>query len=61
MSNNSEAFGGIIYFVLYIAGFAGWCMNVLNAFSGDYEGSAQILQVVGIFVPPLGAVLGWTV
>ena len=61
MSNNSEAFGGIFFFILYAASFVGWCINLLNVFSENYEGGVQILQIVGVFVAPLGAILGWMV
>jgi len=58
----SLGFGfGIIIIVLWLAGFAGWLMNIVQIFEmSDMVISAMfIIKCIGIFVAPLGAVLGW--
>lgn len=54
---------GIVYIIIGLVGGFGWGSNVytLTQFSGTIaEMSAfEIVRFVGIFVPPLGAVLGY--
>lgn len=53
----------IIYLVFLVAVAYGWINNILNII--EYEVIAMtpliVLQTVGIFVAPLGVVLGWVV
>jgi hypothetical protein len=50
------------FYALILAAFAGWVMNIveiINAgFSSDWNGML-IARCIGVFVAPLGAVLGW--
>ena len=50
-----------VWAVVVIAGIIGWVFNIINICSIDnLEWSGPvILQIVGIFVAPLGAVLGY--
>lgn len=49
-----------IWGVIVIAGFTGWIMNIVAVAHTCCEVSGMlVLRVVGIFVAPLGAVLGF--
>lgn len=50
------------YFIAAITLAIGWIMNIvelINAPEVAQWGSMEVLRVVGIFVAPLGGVLGW--
>lgn len=44
-----------------IAAMTGWVMNFLAVCMGDYTtlDGIEIVRIVGLFVPPLGAVMGY--
>lgn len=44
-----------------VAGFTGWVMNIISlvGMDGVLESGLGIARIVGIFVAPLGAVLGY--
>jgi len=46
-------------FALIIFGAVGWIMNIVAVAQSDVVTGMVILRVVGIFMAPLGAVLGW--
>ena len=54
---------GITYVTIIVLGIAGWITNIINVvgFIGTemitWTGY-QVLEIVGIFVPPLGGILG---
>lgn len=61
-------FISITYIIIIILGFVGWIMNIFKIFSGDIISSTItlseiplmfVIRVIGIFVPPLGAVVGF--
>jgi hypothetical protein len=46
---------------LWLAAVAGWVMNIITIAHSSFtplEG-LLVLRIVGIFVAPLGAILGW--
>jgi len=54
----------LVFLGLFVGGIYGWVNNIVVLFSGADVSLASItlltvLRIVGIFVPPLGAVLGW--
>ena len=51
----------LIYLMLLIAGAIGWIENIVKIFHADFSHITGILvlRVVGIFVAPLGSVLGF--
>lgn len=52
---------GIIFFVIVVAGVIGWIMNIVKLIANmnlPITG-VFVLRIVGIFVPIIGAVLGW--
>ena len=48
-------------FAVTIGGSYGWVMNIVKVFGSSFDPIAGqvVLRVVGIFVPPLGAVMGY--
>ena len=49
------------FLAVVVCAFAGWCMNLWATFQhlGDPLSFLLIMRAVGIFVFPLGAVLGY--
>jgi hypothetical protein len=52
---------GLMFIGLAIAMVIGWVMNILAIAHSNFSDitGLLVLRVVGIFVAPLGAVLGW--
>lgn len=53
----------VLWFATCIAGLIGWILNIVKIFQipmslGDW-GAFEIARVIGVFLAPLGAVLGW--
>lgn len=55
------AAGTLIWFALWIAVVVGWVMNIVDLFYQSFEPltAVAVLRVVGIFILPLGAVMGF--
>ena len=53
--------GSLAIIALFIAGVIGWIMNIMAIAGSEFTPitGLLVLRVVGIFVAPLGAVLGW--
>ena len=51
----------LLTFTVTIGGSYGWVMNIVKVFGSSFDPIAGqvVLRVVGIFVPPLGAVMGY--
>ena len=51
---------GILIFGLIITGMIGWVLNIIKLLNSDFIPSGlDILRVVGIFIAPLGAIIGF--
>lgn len=48
-----------IWLGLIILGGIGWVLNIVEIAHADIVNGFVILRVVGIFMFPLGAILGW--
>lgn len=48
-------------FAFWIAVIVGWIINIVQLFSTSFEPltAVAVLRVVGVFVPPLGAIMGY--
>jgi len=62
--NRRAMSGGFFFFVLAVllTGFGGWVANIVKLVGAGplVEWTAmEVLRIAGIFVPPLGAVLGF--
>ena len=57
----NAAIGYLIGFGIVAAGLVGWIMNIVSIAHANFSdiNGMLILRVVGIFVAPLGAVLGY--
>lgn len=51
--------GAFIWLGLIILGGIGWVLNIVEIAYADIVNGFVILRVVGIFMFPLGAILGW--
>lgn len=51
----------LIYAVLLVAFVSGWVMNVMAIAGSSFDtiSGMLVLRVIGVFLAPLGAVLGW--
>ena len=50
----------IVWSILLFLFISGWIMNLINVL--NIEGPlfmTQLVQILGVFLPPLGALLGW--
>ena len=63
MKNSQRGFTlfELVLVVLVLAGVGGWVANIVKLIGMDLGGITGMLiaRAVGIFVPPLGAVLGF--
>jgi hypothetical protein len=60
---NNAFYQGLIVIVIFFVGLVGWGLNVLNIIATenvDHVG-LLVIQVVGVIIPPLGAVLGYVI
>lgn len=50
----------LVVLTLWLAGIAGWVVNIIEVFHANFTvlTGELILRVIGIFVPPLGAIMG---
>lgn len=58
--------GGLIFLLVYVLAAIGWVLNLINVVSlflsnAPFESITlfNVGQVIGIFFPPLGAILGF--
>jgi hypothetical protein len=53
--------GGLLYLSIIIGGIYGWIMNIVQLVQNDivWTSGMSIGRIIGIFVAPLGAVLGY--
>lgn len=53
----------VIYLAIVVAGLGGWISNVVKVANIGFEvaqwGGMEIMRVVGVFVFPLGSILGY--
>lgn len=51
----------ITLFTVWVAAVVGWIMNIVAIAGSSFDviGGMLVLRIVGIFVAPLGAVLGY--
>lgn len=52
---------GLLYVILVIACVVGWVMNIIKLVGSDFTtlDGMEVLRIVGIFIGPLGGVLGY--
>lgn len=47
------------WFFILVVGFCGWVANIVKLVGADVFSGMEIARAIGIFVAPLGAVLGF--
>lgn len=59
--DTGKALVGLVVIVLAIAAVCGWVMNIVAVANAEFVPMTGllVLRIVGIFIGPLGAVLGW--
>lgn len=61
----SSIFGGaaVLWFAVCIAGLIGWVLNIVKIIQTGFTvaewGGFEVARVIGVFLAPLGAVMGW--
>lgn len=52
---------GMTYLIVGLAGVVGWVMNIVDIVNSDLSKITGMLvvRIIGVFIPPLGAVLGY--
>lgn len=52
---------GLMGLILLLAGCIGWIRNLIQLFSASFDPltGEVVLKIIGIFIAPLGAVMGW--
>jgi hypothetical protein len=58
-SMDKDTFYGLFIAFVVLLGIGGWVNNIVTLFGLDGMSGEMVLRVVGIFVAPLGAVLGY--
>lgn len=62
MNDNNMSFGtAVVVLALFVLGAIGWVMNIVDIARSDVPPITAmfILRIVGIFIMPLGGVLGY--
>lgn len=51
----------LLLVTVFVLGLAGWVMNIMTIAGSSFNDltGLLVLRVVGIFIAPMGAVLGW--
>lgn len=49
----------LVVLALALVFFGGWVGNIAKLFAADAVTGMEIARMVGVVIPPLGAVLGW--
>lgn len=59
---NSQKVGFALFLTVLIAmvlGFIGWLMNIVKLIQADAFTGLEVGRAIGIFLAPIGAILGW--
>lgn len=61
MRNDNSIVFVLMTFAFIGAMAIGWCINAYKATQCDFKApyKAEVFRVGGVFVPPVGGVLGW--
>jgi len=56
---SSEMCGGLIVLLIVLLAAYGWVANIVKFVSADIITTLEIVRIIGIFLAPLGAILGY--
>jgi len=50
-----------VSFTFMAAACAGWIMNIVAIFNGSFEPvtGEMVVRIIGVFLAPIGAIMGW--
>lgn len=58
-----NAIGPLIFLFLWVAGIVGWLWNIVKIFQVSVPisefGIMEVMRIIGIFVAPVGSILGF--
>lgn len=57
--NAASKFGIAVAIAILIGAFVGWVNNIIDLFHATAFSGMVVLRAIGIFMAPLGAVLGY--
>lgn len=51
----------LLIVIFFLAGFAGWVMNIVKLWNAGFDviTGYMIVRIIGVFLAPLGAVVGY--
>lgn len=51
----------VLYILIVLVGGVGWVMNIIDIVNSDFSKitGMLVLRIIGVFLAPLGAVLGY--
>lgn len=55
----SDTFTSLFAFLLLFGGIVGWIANIVAIAQSNYVDGMVMVRIAGIFIAPLGAILGW--
>lgn len=55
----SDNFTSLFVFLILFGGIVGWIANLVAIAQSDYINGMVLVRIAGIFIAPLGAILGW--
>ncbi len=60
-NDNTNAFIGLIFISIWLAALGGWIANIVKVLgdAGNPITGWFIARIVGVFLPPVGSVLGY--
>jgi len=55
----SDNFTSLFVFLILFGGIVGWIANIVAIAQADYINGMVLVRIAGVFIAPLGAILGW--
>ena len=51
----------LIFLSVLLAAIVGWILNIVTIFYSNFSviSGTLVLRVIGVFIPPIGAFMGW--
>lgn len=59
MTFMSDTFTSLFAFLIIFGGIVGWIANIVAIAESKYISGMVMVRIAGIFIAPLGAILGW--
>lgn len=61
ITSDTGLIAALLIIVVWLAGVVGWVMNIVAIATGTFDPVTpmMVLRLIGVFMLPLGGVLGW--